>query len=243
MTQTHPEVNYVIQLAAGIANFGVGHVTTAKAHFIPLQFILHRQLHVPVIDPVMPCDLGILGPTEGIARKFNENVDRELGRYPNAQVLFIAHSLGGLLVRNHLLQSQETHERTIGLITLGTPHDGVEETRWGRVNTVVGNINGFARDIKEGCAKVEDSTDVVMTATTLDAVVPVSSALSADTPGERHVYAHPGAGVTADAERHINTGIDHNGLVAHPQAVMHVTHLARQLLAQEAALVPLAETA
>jgi pimeloyl-ACP methyl ester carboxylesterase len=243
MTQTHPEVDRVIQLAAGIANFGVKDVTTAKAHFIGMQLWLHRQLHVPVNNPVMPCDLGILGPTGAIARKFNDDIERKLESYPNALVLFIAHSLSGLLVENYLLQSPEARERTAGVITLGTPHDGVEAKRLGPVNAIVGNINGFARDIKAGYAEGGTTTKTIIAATTLDAIVSVRSALSADVPAERHVYAHPGADVPADTQRHINTGIDHIGLVSHPQAVMHVTYLARQLLAHETATAPLAKTA
>jgi pimeloyl-ACP methyl ester carboxylesterase len=232
VTQTHPEVNRVIQLASGIANLGHDHVSTAALHFAPLRLFLNRQLHTPVNEPVVPCDLGLLGPTHEIAKKFNVAMERELDRYPNAEVYFIAHSLGGLLTRNFLLQSPEARERTIGLITLGTPHDGVHGSHLRRFASITSNINGLAADVAGGFFETGELPNLSMTATTLDLLVAPGSALPESIEADKHLYAHLGSSALLGRKihRHRNPVIDHNGLVGHLQAIKDITHLAGQAM-------------
>jgi hypothetical protein len=232
MRQTHPEVNHVIQLAAGIANFGVANVTTAKAHFAPLSIALQRQLHIPVLEPVVPSGLGMFGPTKAMARKFDEAVIHSLDDYPNARVLFIAHSLGGLLSREHFLTSEQTRDRYIGLITLGTPHLGADTKRWRAFKPIVDNINGFANEVLSGFNEVGESKPLTMTATTRDYIVTPESALPPIDNADRHLFAHHHVSTASldGAQRHPNLFVEHIGLVVHPLAIMQTISLARTML-------------
>lgn len=240
MTQKHPETQYVIQLAAGIANFGIGPITTAKAHFAPLAITLEKQLHAKVLDPVFPCGLGILGPTEGMARKFDETVEKNLDDYPNARVLFIAHSLGGLLSRRHILNAPQARERYVGLITLGTPHLGVDKNHLRHFKPIVDTINGFAGDVMSGYRTTGETTRLAMTATTRDIIVPCESALPDIPQADRHLFAHMGTHpeIPGNIHRHANLLLEHNGLVAHPLAIMQTVHLARTMLESASQEVP-----
>jgi hypothetical protein len=239
MTQTHPEVTHVIQPAAGIANMGHDHLSTAALHFAALRFVLSKKYRLPVNEPVVPQDLGVLGPTTEIAKKFNTALEQQLDRYPNARVFFVLHSLAGVLVRNFLLESPEARERTAGLITLGTPHLGVAQGRLGPFTPIANNINSFAADVAAGFSETGELPNIVMTATTLDVLVSPESALPESIPASKHLYAHLGSNALAgsEVERHRNIGIDHNGLVAHPQAIVHVAQLTGQMLARDQ-LVP-----
>ncbi len=232
MRQIHPEVNHVIQLAAGIANFGVGPVSTAKAHFAPLSIALERQLHVPVLEPIVPRGLGMFGPTKAMAKKFDEAVRHSIDDYPNARVLFIAHSLGGLLSREHLLSSGDERDRYIGLITMGTPHLGADATRWRAFKPIVDNINGFAQEVMDGSNEAGESKPLAMTATTRDYMVSPESALPPICNADRHLFAHYNVSSEslAGAHRHPNLFVEHLGLVVHPLAIMQTVGLARTML-------------
>ena len=233
MGHKHPEVNLVIQPTAGIANYGLGGKSTASIHFALMRHALGKQLHVPVLEPLVPKGFGILGATAAMSEKFGRDLEHNLADYPNAVVLFIAHSFGGLLAREQLALHHE-RERFIGAITLGSPLRGVHVDKWKRFDSTVRTLNAFATDVGAMHAADQEQSPLTMFATTTDIMVPCESALPAIPDKPRHVFAHPGASTShlGNVERHANLLIDHNGLVAHPHAIGQVALAARSMIKQ-----------
>jgi pimeloyl-ACP methyl ester carboxylesterase len=222
VSQIHPEVNHVIQLAAGIANWGSGNHSTASVHFALLRASLSRQLHMPVLNPIVPTGFGLFGATKKMSAQFSEEVNQGLDQYPNARILFVAHSFGGLLSREFPLRSDEARDRYMGTLTLGTPHLGIEEGKWKGFERTVKNMNAFAADIRSAHAEDHEATGLAMVATTLDIMVPAQSALPHINGKARHLF-------------------EHNGLVAHPHAILLTTQLARQMIKEESSRAAVVE--
>ncbi|KAI2628042.1 hypothetical protein GGS26DRAFT_131200 [Hypomontagnella submonticulosa] len=58
----------------------------------------------------------------------------KLERLDNTEpIIFVAHSLGGIIVKDMLCQSETIQDRTKLIIFLGTPHRGSEATGWGQL--------------------------------------------------------------------------------------------------------------
>jgi hypothetical protein len=242
MSQIHPEVNLVFQPVAGVANWGSGNHSTAALHFAGQRLVLGKQLHAPVLPPIVPSNFGIFGSTRTMSRNFEKHLYQELANYPNALVFFVAHSFGTLLCRESVLRSPELRDRHAGTIALGAPLLGVEEGRWKGFEKTEKNINAFAADIRAGHEDEGNHAALGMIATTLDVMVTPQSALPAIEGKARHLFgsADPSlSGVTT----HRNVGIDHNLLVAHPQAIWLTAQLARQMVKEQSSFGAVPELA
>jgi pimeloyl-ACP methyl ester carboxylesterase len=222
MKRQHPETEAIIVPVAGICNVGHGKCSTAAAHFLPVRFLLQRKLHVPVLDPIVLPGLGVLQPTEKTYEHFEQAVHEATDAHPNAQVLLLPHSLGGLVCRELLGRNdalgRNKDSRYLGAITLGTPHDELDERRWPWLcKKVVANINAFAKDIPPLTDTVDGAPRLALVGAKHDFIVPPASALP------------PGI---AMASRHLldNFAVEHNLLVCHPEAMALTARLASGLL-------------
>ncbi|KAK3990682.1 hypothetical protein QBC44DRAFT_324600 [Cladorrhinum sp. PSN332] len=65
-------------------------------------------------------------------------------------IIFVAHSLGGIVVKDALQRSENSRSKTIAIIFLGTPHRGSEFSGWG---TVAANLAKLA---------LQDSNDMIL---------------------------------------------------------------------------------
>jgi tetratricopeptide (TPR) repeat protein len=65
-------------------------------------------------------------------RDFSVQLERDVGQGP---LIFVAHSLGGIIVKDALRRSKQCRERTKLVIFLGTPHRGSGLADWGRIAT------------------------------------------------------------------------------------------------------------
>lgn len=77
-------------------------------------------------------------------------------------IIFVVHSLGGIVVKDALLQSkndrlyQEIQQATRGVIFLGTPHRGAKTAKIGRIaSTLIGS------DLKRILAAIEEGSEVL----------------------------------------------------------------------------------
>ncbi|KAL5347666.1 hypothetical protein ACLOAV_007075 [Pseudogymnoascus australis] len=77
---------------------------------------------------------------------------RERTKSENRKLIFVVHSLGGLVVENALALSRSSAETylqnleacTIGLAFLGTPHFGSDKASWGKFGAKIYNVVGIA---------------------------------------------------------------------------------------------------
>jgi pimeloyl-ACP methyl ester carboxylesterase len=65
-------------------------------------------------------------------RDFSVQLERDVGQGP---LIFVAHSLGGIIVKDALRRSKQCRERTKLVVFLGTPHRGSGLADWGKIAT------------------------------------------------------------------------------------------------------------
>lgn len=84
-------------------------------------------------------------------------------------IIYVAHSLGGLVAANAVSRTQGANEaakkladNTVGMIFLGTPFAGSDKARWGGIGVGLANLLGLKtkdtdiEDLKEGSAKLTE---------------------------------------------------------------------------------------
>ncbi|WP_375227657.1 esterase/lipase family protein [Roseobacter sp. S98] len=79
-----------------------------------------------------------------------DEVTRELrlflqSRPPNEEIVFVGHSLGGIIARKMILQNSDVAGRTLALITLGTPMGG---SGFATLGSRLGFRGGIVRDLR-----------------------------------------------------------------------------------------------
>ncbi|EXJ68612.1 uncharacterized protein A1O5_08406 [Cladophialophora psammophila CBS 110553] len=67
---------------------------------------------------------------------------RDVAGYPTRPIIFIAHSLGGLVCEYAILLSEKDYlaNSTIGIITLGTPHEGSNLANWSKILSGIAKV-------------------------------------------------------------------------------------------------------
>jgi hypothetical protein len=81
---------------------------------------------VPVVAP----DHGnVVDALDVHAGRVGVVVDRLLARAPRARLVFVAHSMGGVVVRHLLASSTAARAATAGIVTVASPHDGTAAVR------------------------------------------------------------------------------------------------------------------
>ena len=78
---------------------------------------------------------------ETLGTEVQQAVDAILQLHPSAQIALVAHSRGGLAARSFLQSQVSEINSVIGLVTLGTPHDG---SYFGRVNPYLAGTTQYA---------------------------------------------------------------------------------------------------
>ncbi|KAK1826132.1 hypothetical protein QBC39DRAFT_335302 [Podospora conica] len=66
-------------------------------------------------------------------RDLSVQIEREVLAANGDPVLFVAHSLGGIIVKDALHRSQDCQERCKLVVFLGTPHRGSDAADWGKI--------------------------------------------------------------------------------------------------------------
>ena len=98
---------------------------------------------------------------------------RERSHTEERKVIFVAHSLGGLVVEHALCHSRNSYEShihqierfTCGITFLGTPHYGSDLAKWGRFGTdIAGIVRRPNKDIVDVLKPGSEMLDQVETA-------------------------------------------------------------------------------
>ncbi|KAJ4352526.1 uncharacterized protein N0V89_007875 [Didymosphaeria variabile] len=84
----------------------------------------------------------------GYAKDLLGKLWRKRQHDPNRKIVFIAHSMGGLVTQRVLTMSRETRHAhlqdieacTVGICFLGTPHHGADLAKWGSILTRIANV-------------------------------------------------------------------------------------------------------
>lgn len=110
------------------------------------------------------------------ARKLKEFIERELpkwrNRYPDAQVILLAHSMGGLVAR-YYLEVLEGYKNTKALITFGTPYFGSIDA----LNYLANGYTKFSLDF----------TDLMRTFTSVYQLLPIYSCVLDESDNWRNI--------------------------------------------------------
>jgi len=175
MSHVQHHVEQLVIPVAGAANMGQGRLSTAAGHLLPLRRQLESDGDRVVAYPVVPYGLGLLHSLDKTYRHYLEEVDRLTECYPNAELVLVGHSLGGLLARK---QASERLGKLRGVITIGSPHAGLNHLVPGIIRHEYGR---FAQAIAP-------TTDAPLTliGSAHDEVVPLQSALAPLERASRH---------------------------------------------------------
>jgi len=233
MTNKHPDVENIILPVAGVANWGSGNHSTAAVHFAPLRAYLQLKQHdVPVLSPLVPEGFGVLKTMKDTYQQFEEDVERATDDYPNARILLVAHSLGGLLSRELVGHDQTSSSRYIGAITLGSPHKDLPPTKYNLFSNRVREMNKFADNVTTLWSRITKGPSLALVSARYDVVVPPRSALPPLSRASRY-YLSDSSELPSELEgvTLVRTlPIDHFGLVLHPQAIGFTSKLASEML-------------
>jgi pimeloyl-ACP methyl ester carboxylesterase len=104
---------------AGAGNIGRERWSTAAPHFHWLMRHLRNKPNRVVAPPIVPGQFG-LRRLESTYDRFADRLNDLTDQHPDARVIAIGHSLGGLLAHRF-----STEVSISGLITLGAPHAGL----------------------------------------------------------------------------------------------------------------------
>jgi len=239
MTNNHPEVENIIMPVAGVGNWGSGSYSTAAIHFASLRESLKEEFDMPVLPPTIPTGLGFFETMKNTYQHFEEDVEKAADVYPNARILFVAHSLGGLLCRELIGREQTSNSRYIGAITLGSPHRGMPQN-FPLFSRKIAEINSFADNVTTLWPRLKKGPSLALVSTSHDIVVPPKSALPPLSRANRYFLSDSAElppeleGVTlVNSQR-----IDHLGLVFHRQAIELVSSLASELIEKRNSSAP-----
>ncbi len=221
---------------AGILNVEAGEHSTAELHFSRLSRKMEKTLGIAVARPIVPVGLGVLQSSKAIYEHFAKEVDARVQANDQARVLFLGHSLGGLLCREFLARNYSRTERYIGAVTLGSPHLQVDERQWmGLYRGVVRNIDRFINNIPMLDSPEEGGPDLHFVAASNDAVVPPSNALP-DFPGATRSLLlgynqKPPYDIDMDKVTTFRMfPVGHNSMLVQPQATNAITSIVANAL-------------
>jgi pimeloyl-ACP methyl ester carboxylesterase len=216
-----PAESLVIPVA-GAANAGHGWASTAELHFLVLDAALRSHRH-KVTHPIVPSGLGLFHKLEEIYSAFSAEVGKTLDHHPEAKdVVFVGHSLGGLLGRRYL-SDHLSSDRHLGVIAIGTPHDGLSRfvpRRW------KDSYEDFAGSIGELSPPTQ-----AFVGSAMDELVPVRSSL-ADIPAAQRFHF----GLTRHRDERVTsfvhlTPLPHNLLPVAPSVVRLTSRLVDDMVA------------
>jgi hypothetical protein len=177
MGHVQHHVEQLVIPVAGAFNCGHERLSTAAPHLRSLRRRLETDGDRVVTQPIVPSGFGVLRSLDRTYRDYIEEVERRAERYPNAEIVLVGHSLGGLLARK---QASEHLGRLRGIVTLASPHDGVKPESLVVPPSIKREYRRFAQSIT--------STDVptLFIGSARDEIVSINSALPPVDGAETH---------------------------------------------------------
>lgn len=175
MARSISHVEQLVIPVGGAGNCGHGQLSTAAAHLLPLRRRLATNDDRVVSQPIVPCGLGLLHSLDKTYRHYLEEIEQLCDRYPNAELVLVGHSLGGLLARR---QAAQQPGNLRGVITLASPHNGL--------NPAV--PAAIRREYRRFASSTGDTsqTPIIQIGSAHDELVPLSSSLAEIVGAERH---------------------------------------------------------
>ena len=83
-----------------------------------------------VTAPILAPDHGVVVRALEIhAQRTRAYLDRIRARAPGAKLVFVGHSMGGLVIRRLLADDEELRAATVGVVTVASPHAGTQSVR------------------------------------------------------------------------------------------------------------------
>lgn len=121
MSSRETSPNVTIVPVAGAFNLGWRRFSTGKITFAPI--INEVSPYGEVTEPIIPTNMGLFELDE-VYERFNDQLLGIINEKPDNKLLFVAHSLGGLLCEKHISQNVNKYNKTqyLGMIGLGVPH-------------------------------------------------------------------------------------------------------------------------
>lgn len=117
--EDNPDITIVP--VAGAFNLGWRRFSTGTITFGPI--INQLRPYGDVKEPIVPANLGLF-ELDKVYEQFNNQLMEVISEAPENKVLFVAHSLGGLLCEKHIAGNVNkfNKEQYLGMIGLGVPH-------------------------------------------------------------------------------------------------------------------------
>ncbi|MEZ4315999.1 MAG: hypothetical protein R3F61_00775 [Myxococcota bacterium] len=165
-----------------------------------------RQVFADLGRPTRAVFLGVAWPWRRISH-YGAALVRALERAGTDSVDVVAHSMGGLVLREVLRSRPDLAPRIHSVVTLGTPHHGTAAARWFRWMHPTHELSYRSEWIEAlpSLAALLPGVPVTTVGGTADMIVyPVESTTQ---PGARHVRLF---------------GVGHAGLLVHPDAIQAV---------------------
>lgn len=150
--------------------------------------------------------LGIAWPWRRIAA-YGHALERAIDRAGPDPVDIVAHSMGGLVLREVLRRRPGLRERIASVVTLGTPHHGTAAARWFT----------WMYPTRE----LSYRSEWVEALPTLDALLPGVPITTVG--GTADMIVYPEESTEQPGSRHVRLeGVGHAGLLVHPEAIQAV---------------------
>jgi pimeloyl-ACP methyl ester carboxylesterase len=168
MRATAEQITELIVPVAGAGNIGSGARSTAAVHLLPLRSRLESGPHRRVSQPIVPQRLGLFGDLPTLFERFCDEVDLVSDDQPDAELVLVGHSLGGLFARRYAALRQT---KVAGVVSLAAPHGPLND-----------RVPHYYRDAYADFSAATDEIDrftqtrVACIASKHDELVPVTSA-------------------------------------------------------------------
>ncbi len=95
-----------------------------------LWITFRRRLAAAGLGPIYTLTLTpVFGAIDALVPSLDARVEAICAETGAAGLMIVAHSMGGLVVRSYLAQFRSS--RVVRLVTLGSPHHGTQQARWG----------------------------------------------------------------------------------------------------------------
>lgn len=193
---------------SGAGNIGHGQWSTAAPHFHWLLRKLRSGPERVVSVPVVPAQFGLRN-LEATYDRFADHFNAIADQHPNARVIAIGHSLGGLLA--HRLSTEVSIS---GLITLGSPHAGLRSY--------------LPASIREEYSAFTTATPVTLMRNVAQIAARYDELVSPDSAHAGMLFSQ-----TLTYYKHNFMPITHNGLPLAPEVTRKVGELVTEMLVSD----------